>query len=125
MIAFEIYRNGKKLCTAGAGDAAVLTAILSWSAPKGKRRSNRKRASRGVAHDLNLHVGGLITVPPNASEHVRWLSTSLRVGDQVTMKLIETDSPDKPQRRSVYTEEQAERQEKQYYEKLKKKYEAT
>ena len=42
MIAFEVHRNGEKLCTAGVSDG-VLTAILTWVGGK-------KREEEAVQH---------------------------------------------------------------------------
>jgi len=46
--------------------------------------------------DVSLHVSGLI-VPRD--EHVRWRRSSLRVGDEVRVKVVEAEVVDKPRRR--------------------------
>jgi hypothetical protein len=50
MRAFEIHLNGKRLCTAGVGDAGVLTAIVH-SDPR--------------ANELGLSIGGFDTSSQN------------------------------------------------------------
>ncbi len=84
MRAFDVYLNQKKLCRAGIGDDGVLTAIVDWVTGK----------DRG---DLFLEVGGLIS-PQN--EHVHWVrQRSLRVGDRIQVRIVETNSIDKPTKR--------------------------
>jgi hypothetical protein len=46
MIAFELYLNGKKPCTAGVGNDGVLSAHVTWV------RSTGERTRRNVAEDL-------------------------------------------------------------------------
>ena len=83
MIAFEVYMNGKKLCLAGVGNDGVLSAITDHVIGNGRNR-------------LHLHVGGLV-LPQN--EHVRWRSTSLSPGDEITIKIVEVDAVDRPRER--------------------------
>lgn len=82
MIAFEISVNGEKLCTAGIGDKGVLSAIIN-----GPKRPN-------------LSVGGLAN-----DEHLHWLEREagfgLKVGDEVTVRIVEADCVDEPVGRSV------------------------
>jgi hypothetical protein len=75
MIAFEVWVNGEKKCTAGVGDKGVLNAIMN-----------------GPSHP-HLSVGGL-----SGEEHVRWLERNgeLKVGDEVTIRIVETDQIDEP-----------------------------
>ncbi len=81
MRAFDVYLNQRKLCRAGIGDNGVLTAIVNWVAGDGRR-------------DLFLQVGGLMTPQ---DEHVRWVSQKrLRVGDRISVKVVEARSADKP-----------------------------
>jgi len=80
MRAFEIYVNDKKLCLAGIGDDGVLTAIVDWVTKKG----------RG---DLSLSVAGLVSP---VGEHITWVRQTLRVGDEISVKIVETRSTDKP-----------------------------
>ena len=75
--------NGKKLCLAGIGDDGVLTAITNW-------------VSGGPhdAADLFVEVGGLVSP---SEEHLNWIKQKpLRVGDEIRVKIVETDSVDEP-----------------------------
>ena len=85
MRAFEVYSNDKKLCLAGIGDDGVLSAIVSWVGKKGT----------GVVH---FEVGGLISP---VSEHVRWMTQDVSVGDVITIKIVEASSTDPPSERNM------------------------
>jgi hypothetical protein len=80
MRAFEVSVNGKKLCLAGICNDGVLTSIVNWVARSGEG-------------DLFLTVSGLIS---QTEEHVDWARHYLSVGDEVHIKITETDSADKP-----------------------------
>ena len=89
MIAFEIYINGKKRCTAGIGDLGVLSSILSWR--------GRQPDSSGAVPDsdsLVLDVGGFEST---SRQHSRWLEQDICVGDEISIRVIETDQADKPE----------------------------
>jgi hypothetical protein len=116
MRALEIHVNGKKLCTAGIGDDGVLTAIVR-SVPRPIQATSQKRTSR-AGEDLGLDVGGLT---PSTLEYVRWKSPKLRSGDEVLIKIIETDRPDKPSSRQRADPNEAIHAEKRYVERAAKK----
>ena len=99
MRAFEVRRNGKRLCVAGIDGACVLNAIVNHIA-----RSNGPP-------DLHVLVGGLISA---SGEHVIWRTTRLRVGDEITLKIVETDHVDKPRRRYRTDSKQNETKQKAY-----------
>lgn len=106
MIALEVTLNGRRLCTAGAADVSVLTAILSFV---GKR------------HELELEIGGLAD-----EAHLKWLSPGrLSLGDEVTVRIVETDRPDPPATSQRDDPALIEEGERRYYERLKQKYEGT
>jgi|ERR1700676_2540159 hypothetical protein len=81
MRSFNVYLNGEKLCTAGIGDNGVLTTIVTWVAG-------------GKGESLFLNVGGLVS---STEEHIDWANQKpLRVGDEVRIEIIESDSVDTP-----------------------------
>ena len=83
MVAFKVYLNSKKLCLAGIGDDGVLSAITNWVA-----------GGHYKAADLFLEVGGLISP---TREHVNWIKQKpLHVGDEIRVKIVETDSVEGP-----------------------------
>ena len=91
MRAFEIYLNGKKLCTAAVGNEGVLTAIVS--SVRRQLRSARQRAHARSREDLVLDVGGLVT---STAEHVRWKTPRLRNGDEVRVRVVDIELADEP-----------------------------
>lgn len=88
MLAFEIYINGRKRCTAGIRGPCVLTAVLSWIL--------RERASRGRKRkELHLGVGGLVS---HSDEFLQWWQRDVRPGDEVSIRIIEATKVDKPRK---------------------------
>lgn len=86
MRAFEVFTNGKRLCLAGIGDDGVLTAIVSFAAKKDRE-----------INDLRLNVGGLISP---LHESVTWTNEHLNVGDEITVRIVEANTPDSPNDRA-------------------------
>jgi hypothetical protein len=85
MVAFEVHVNGKKACTAGVGEYGVMTSILSM------RKKNRGRRT------MWLEVGGLTKNGADEnSKHVSWLRVRVSIGDEIRIRVIETDSVDPP-----------------------------
>jgi hypothetical protein len=90
MTAFEVYLNGEKLCTAGLGDAGVLSAILSW-----RGAQPYKDGTKPDAPSIEFSVGGL-TSP--AGENVRWAEPSVRAGDEILIRIVDTEFVDTAQK---------------------------
>jgi hypothetical protein len=85
MVAFEVYVNGKRICTVGIGDNGVLTTIVSWVTGPPERS------------DLFLQVGGLRSP---SREDVTWREGEpLRVGDEVRIGIVERTKVDRPRSR--------------------------
>ena len=106
MIGFEVTLNGRRLCIAGANHANVLTAILSFV---------EKR------NELELEIGGLLD-----EAQLKWPSPGrLGLGDEITVRIVETDRPDPPAITQREDRAAIENGERRYYERLKQKYEAT
>jgi len=111
MKAFQVHLNGRKLCTAGFSDHdVVLSAIVDYVSGNGR-------------DELALTVGGLISPK---EEYVRWVKRKkLRIGDEIRLRIIETQSADSPQERrtraDVWTSPKL-RQQKQYVRQMAKKF---
>lgn len=84
MLTFEVHRNGQKLCTAGVGDEGMVSVIALW-------RSGEPAAGES----LELSVGGLTTREPDSQ--LTWARVPLQVGDQVAIKVGDSDTADPPQ----------------------------
>ncbi len=79
MRAFRINLNGKKLCVAGLEEGMLLFGLAC---------TENKHGRGGVA--LNMTGLRLLTM-----ETVRWQSRSLRLNDEVRIKIVETPKADK------------------------------
>lgn len=83
MRAFEVYLNGERLCTAGIGDDGVLNAMVNHV--------------KGHGHDeVFLRVGGLVSP---TKEHVNWKGLHLKAGDEVRVRITDSDEVDEPEAR--------------------------
>lgn len=81
MRGLEVYLNAEKLCIAGVSGEDALTASIEV-------------LSAGEKPGATLRVAGL--------EHemfVVWCDRDLRVGDEVTVRIVNTDVVDAPMRR--------------------------
>ncbi len=123
MIALEISINGKKVLTAGVEDWDLLHANII-----------AKRAREQQEHDeFDINVGGLPQqVEQEKLEHIRWGRKKLQIGDEITIRLIDTDSVDAPLKRyrsdkkvqeQPFTDEEIYQMQKETYLELKKKFE--
>jgi hypothetical protein len=87
--AFVVRVNGKRLCTAGVGPDGVLTAIVNWVG------GGPRRDAEG---DIGFHVGGLDS---RTGEHLNYTTPRLRVGDKVSVEIVEAEVVDPEARRYV------------------------
>jgi hypothetical protein len=101
MIAFEVMLNGKRVCTAGAEDLGVLTAIVSAVGKLGKKTvRDRPDETTGEVH---YSIAGLTSrADPNKNVHVKWTSIApLRTGDVIQVRVIETERADRAKSRTT------------------------
>jgi hypothetical protein len=111
MKAFQVHLNGRKLCTAGFNEQnVVLDAMVDYVSGNGR-------------DEIALTVGGLISPK---EEFVRWVRRKkLRVGDEIQLRIIETQSADIPHERRTRADVWASptlRQQKQYVRQMAKKF---
>jgi len=99
MIALEVSRNGKRVCTAGAEDLAVLSAHVTASGKLGKKTVPARPDEK--TGEIFYTVGGLTgREDPSKDVHLRWQSiTPLKVGDVIQVKVIEATKVDAPKSR--------------------------
>ena len=88
MKAFEVYLNGNRLWTAGVGDDGVLATGLTWVGGNPPRPSSR----------MDFRVGG---VDVGSDERLDWPTPPIGVGDEITIRIIETDRVDPANRSPV------------------------
>jgi hypothetical protein len=86
MRAFEVRLNGKRLCVAGFEGGGVLNTIVNHISGHGRDAI------------LDLRIGGLISA---TDEHVDWHYAKLSVGDEIAVKIVETNSADPPINRAL------------------------
>ena len=80
MIAYEISVNGKRICIAGTAPLnRVLGASLSWTHHDSDR--------------LTFDVGG---IPAETDQHFRYNVPEITVGDEIVIRIVETDQIDEP-----------------------------
>src|SRR5262245_46394729 len=113
MLAFEVSVNGKTVCIAGFDDYGVLSAILTWV-----RRRPDVEFQPG-SEELEFTVGGLISGSTNSEENLDWLKQELRVGDDVRIRVIESDRADEPAKRRRDDPKRREQRQRAYYEQMK------
>jgi hypothetical protein len=107
MRAFKVEVNGKRICVAGVGTNGVLSAITNCGGSPARRG------------DLFLHVGGLFS---ETDEYATWTLLKLKVGDRIVLKVVETDSVDKPRERYLLDSKTSERNQKAYVRAVVKKF---
>jgi len=87
MLAFELYVNGQKICTAGSDGLDALTTGITFSRPK-------QPAQREAG--TYMTVAGVIKQP---EEFHHWDHRQLHVGDKVEIRVVETSKVDAPKRK--------------------------
>jgi hypothetical protein len=85
MVGFEVLINGKPVYTVGTGEFGLLHATIEWA--------RIARDNGGVHEHLWVGANGLES---KTHKHRYWENTPLRVGDEVTVKIVETDRCDLP-----------------------------
>src|SRR5687768_870234 len=85
MIAFEISINGCHTRTVSVGEFGVLTADVMW---------DRLQANDGrILGGCRIGARGLVG---DEGESVQWTHAPLKVGDFVTIRIVEVDRPCDP-----------------------------
>ena len=83
MIGIEVEINGEKACTVSTSAVAFLTAMLMWMDDR-----PWEFQVRGVAESEGVR------------EHLKWLDRELRIGDQITIRILDVQDSDVPAERS-------------------------
>jgi hypothetical protein len=97
MIAFEIFLNGEKICTAGVEtDFGMLTAVISWTKRDLDRLPNEVR-SEVSAEDLKMIVSGQKSLGENRYENLQWQGRELKPGDDIRIRIVDAEQADAPE----------------------------
>ena len=118
MIAFEVTLNENRVCTAGVEDFGVLSTIVTWV----RRRPEYSRNDNTIEEELTAEVSALDSRDSTAGEHLKWLSETLRVGDSISIRIVDVESGDAATSRYRNDPEADARAKRQYYEQLKREY---
>jgi hypothetical protein len=86
MIAFEVYKNGRRQFSAGAADYQTLTSILTLVHPSHPNTTD---------HALLFSTFGVVPEPTTLAY---WPEFDVGVGDRIEIRIVETDTPDAPER---------------------------
>ncbi|PPD45484.1 MAG: hypothetical protein CTY15_03585 [Methylocystis sp.] len=102
MLAFEIWKNGKKLAVTGLTEGGAMSLMLTWV---GKGAGASSRIADGVEIEgLDLRVGGIDSADPASEQSVEWIEdTALRLDDDIRIRIIATEAVDAPVRREPTT----------------------
>src|SRR4051812_37344104 len=96
MIGFEVTINGTKLCTAGIGAPGDLQVSVIWVL---RHSQDDLTGTPGTADEtVSLTVGGKAYAVP---EYLRWPNLDLQVGDEVSIRVIESEAFDTPEGRAA------------------------
>src|SRR6185369_12739065 len=96
MICLEISINGEKVCLAGVGATGVVSAHVTWTKRRTEHNSSEESQDKTTGENLFCMVGGLAHKDDDHSSHLHWLYQKIRVGDEVTIRVINAETPDQP-----------------------------
>jgi len=120
MIAFKVHLNKRKVATVGVPGHGVISAILC-----SVRRFKETVPKGEPTKELTFSLGGLVSKPSGPGETLRWYDEPVRVGDTITIQIVDAPKVDAPTIRVKQDPLLLEKSERQYYLRLKKKYENT
>jgi len=89
MIAFRVQLSGGETVTAGLSGRDVVT-VFAGSAV----RDQRYQPPNEPPSDLRVHVGGIRRTDDGLQGTVQWLERRLKVGDEVTIRVVDVDEAD-------------------------------
>ena len=120
MIAFEIAIEDRRMCTAGVAGEGVTSVIATWVRRPSHDPVTEEPLPGHFEEELTLDVGGLTHDPDGSPVHLQWLRHPLKVGQRITLTVVETAEADPPQTRNREDPAVAAHQKRRYYERLKR-----
>lgn len=115
MLCFEVIINNELRIIAGLDEIRVLTAILSHRAADPEDEGDKD-------DELRLSVGGLIDHGKYDYEDLDWIKRDLKIGDAITIRIVESDEVTPPIRRERQDPDFVAKEQRRYYENLKQEY---
>lgn len=95
MIAYQISVNGKRVAIAGLRQG-VVSAIANWVFIPSDVATDPEKD-----WDASFSVAALDDA---TSEYLKWFRHDVQIGDEISIKLIETDQVDEPAERAPQSE---------------------
>ena len=111
-IAFEITVNSETKIVAGIEEISVLSFILSYISSK-----------KDLFDRIELSVGGLLHHGKHDYEDLDWIKRHIEIGDEITIRVVETSNLTKPISRHREDPKLVEKARRKHYEALKQEYE--
>ena len=107
-LCFEVRINDGPAVISGRAGISVLSSTLTFVSS---------------SNELELRVGGLASAGTHDNEFLEWIKQDLKIGDRVSIRIVESDSLSAPIAVERDDPGDSERKERKYYEQLKKKFE--
>ena len=108
MIAFEVYLNGEKLCTAGIEELGNLSASLTWQRGPhvlketlGRKFEYSHFSVSGENVRFRSEKAPHLEHEFKETEHLEWVMQEFPPGSEVTIKAVEVSMVDKPRSRML------------------------
>ena len=95
MIVFELLLNGKLLVRGGAADLSVLSQTLTARGVLGGKSLGTTNVKEGFFLEASL-TGLTSRSSEPANVHHVWGQSTLHVGDELTIRVVEADHADAP-----------------------------
>ncbi len=87
MLALEIRLNGELQATCGAEDIESLIGLL---------RASRQGAIAPKDFDFHFECQGFRSIDASTREVLKWVSAQVQLGDEISLRLVESDAPQDP-----------------------------
>jgi hypothetical protein len=99
VIALSVKINNRTAIVAGHPEMSVLTSIVTAVGRLGPESAGPERREPADL-ELDLRVGGMTAPSENEkAEHLNWVRQDLTIGDEITIKVIETEDVVPPNER--------------------------
>jgi hypothetical protein len=86
------------------------------------RRRAHSQSHSGIEEELTFDVSALDGHDPKWTEHLKWLSKALHVGDSISIRIVEVEAADPPVERYRDDPEAVERAKRRYFDQMKREY---
>jgi hypothetical protein len=87
MLALQIRLNGELKAICGTGDIEGLVGLL---------KASRKGATAPKDFDFRFECQGFRPIDATTREVLKWISAQVQLGDEISLRLVETDVSQEP-----------------------------